>query len=68
MELPIFKYRNTKNGILFSTYPVEKEIMDGDENVILKFQYHDGINEGVWHPNVEFIFYPMNNKDHYVDY
>ena len=66
MELPIFKYRNTKNGILFSTYPVEKEIMDGDENVILKFQYHDGINEGVWHPNVEFIFYPINNKDHYA--
>jgi hypothetical protein len=66
--LPSFKYRNTKKGILFSTYPLNKELIDGDENLIHTFNYDDGIKERAWHPNVEFIFYPINNKDRFVEY
>ncbi len=58
---PTFLYRVTKNGVLFSTYPMRRKYyIEGYEDEV-KIDVCEGLADNIVIPNMELVFYPSKD-------
>lgn len=64
---PTFLFRETKNGLLLTSYPVRKHFFYSDES-IAQINLTTGLENKIWIPQVEFIFYPFKQIEPITDF